>query len=161
MRCPALSRGLSRAVPRCPALSRAPFSPAHALSPAVPRFPAPHFYQHMRCPALSRAPFLPAHARSRAFPRLTSTRHVADNFQVAMGATQGRLENCILQGSQLGTALYIYIYIYIYRSISIVDRTGQPVAEPANSSSNRQTRALFVRARFEPEVGTGGTSPHH
>ena len=106
MRCPALSRGLSRAVPRfpaphfyqhmhCPALSRVFPRPISTNTCAVPRFPAPHFYQHMRGPALS-----------RAFPRLISTRHVADYFQVAMGATQGRLENCILEGSQLGTALY-------------------------------------------------------
>jgi hypothetical protein len=48
---------------RCPALSRAPFLPAHALSrafprsiftsfSAAPRFPAPYFYQHMRKGAL-------------------------------------------------------------------------------------------------------------
>ena len=39
----------------------------------VPRFPAPHFYRHIRCPALSRAvPRCPAvcPALSRAFPRL-------------------------------------------------------------------------------------------
>ena len=53
------------AVPRCPALSRAPFLTAHLLSrafpraiftstAAVPRFPAHHFYQHSGCPALSR-----------------------------------------------------------------------------------------------------------